>query len=288
MEHPQIRDYILRSISGSGESLWPLDWFERFLGERRFPRALSIGCGTGALERDIVRRNLAESVDAFDGSTNSLRLAKEQAAGEGVSQRIHYFAADFNRPVLTRSKYDAVFIHQALHHVEKLEKLLRSVHHILKPDGVLYLDEYVGPSRNEWVHEMVEWHRQRYESYPPAARKIEPMPLPIEVNDPSEAIRSSEILEQVRVGFEVVAMRPYGGNVLGLLLPYLQVEELAQDEIDRLIVEEQKILARGEPSYYAIIVARPRRGFGGTLASARYFAEPKLKRIGRELRALFA
>lgn len=287
MEHPQIRDYILRSISGTESGLWPLDWFERFLGKRRFPRALSIGCGTGALERDLVRRNLVESVDAFDGSTNSLRVAKEQAAAEEMSQRIHYFAADFNRPLLARAAYDAVFIHQALHHVEKLEKLLRSVHHVLKPDGVLYLDEYIGPSRNEWVHEMVEWHRQRYESYPPAARRIEPMPLPIEVNDPSEAIRSSEILEQVRVGFEVVAMRPYGGNVLSLLLPYVQIEELPLDEIDRLIGEDQKMLAQGERSYYSIIVARPRRGIGGTLASARYFAEPKLKRIGRELRALF-
>jgi hypothetical protein len=35
-----------------------------------------------------------------------------------------------------------------------------------------------------------------------------------------------------------------------------------------------------------IVVAWPKTGIDRTLASARYVIEPKLKRIGRELRAL--
>ena len=43
MEHPRVREYILQSISGSLEGLWPVDWFMRKIGARRFGRGLSIG-----------------------------------------------------------------------------------------------------------------------------------------------------------------------------------------------------------------------------------------------------
>ncbi|HSP15012.1 MAG TPA: hypothetical protein VLV78_09690, partial [Thermoanaerobaculia bacterium] len=45
MEHPRIREYILRSISRHEEGLWPVDWFMLWLKGRRFARGLSIGCG---------------------------------------------------------------------------------------------------------------------------------------------------------------------------------------------------------------------------------------------------
>ncbi|HUP48464.1 MAG TPA: hypothetical protein VNA04_06715 [Thermoanaerobaculia bacterium] len=69
LEHPLVRDYVNDVIGG-----WPMDWFERRLGRRRFERALSIGCGSGALERDVILRGICRRVDAFDGSVTSLRL----------------------------------------------------------------------------------------------------------------------------------------------------------------------------------------------------------------------
>src|SRR5439155_14466343 len=124
MQNPTVHEYINASIGTPEHPLWPLDWFEQWLGDRRFKRALSIGCGTGALERDLVRRNLCDRVDAFDGSLTSLAIARDEARRAGVDRRVGYFVSDFNRPAHPRRRYDVVFVHQAMHHVAKLEKLM--------------------------------------------------------------------------------------------------------------------------------------------------------------------
>ena len=104
-----------------------------------------MGCGTGALERDLVRRDLCAHVDAFDGSLASLALARSEARREGMADRIRYLAADFNRPALPRATWDLILFHQSVHHVARLERVYRDVARALAPDGLLYLDEYVGP-----------------------------------------------------------------------------------------------------------------------------------------------
>ncbi len=269
MEHPRVREYILRSIARSDNGLWPVDWFVQWLAGRTFRRALSIGCGTGPFERDVVRKNLVDHIDAFDGSTNSLRIARDLAQREGMSSRIRYYAADFNVTSLPRDTYDVVFIHQALHHVAGLEKLLREVMFALRSDGILYLDEYIGPSRGDWNERRIAPHRRLFGSLPADARRTATLALPIQADDPSEAIRSSEIMARLRIGFDVREIRGYGGNVLSVLYPAVNFDR-APAAIEALIAEERRILAAGEMPYYAVVVATPRRGLAARLASWRY------------------
>ena len=287
MAIPAVADSIHRRIGG-GTPLWPLDWFERTYPGTKFARALSIGCGAGALERDLVRRGLCGAVDAFDGSIASLAVARREARTAGMGGQIHYFAADFNAPAFPRAAYDAVFIHQALHHVGKLEKLLRAIRRCLKPGGLLYLEEYVGPSSTAWSAARLEPLARLYEELPRSLRILDRLPAPIQADDPSEAIRSGEIREQVAIGFEVEHERGYGGNLLSVILPALALERVDDARLADLIAREQALLASGEPDFYAVFVARPKRGLAGGLAGLRYFVEPKLKRIGRELAARFA
>lgn len=269
MEHPRIREYILRSIARSEEGLWPVDWFTRWLGPRRFARALSIGCGTGPFERDVVRKNLVDRVDAFDGSTNSLRIARETAQSEGMGSRIRYFAADFNAIPLPRAAYDIVFIHQALHHVAALEKLLPGIMAALEPEGLLYLDEYIGPSRTDWNDRLIAPHRRLFATLPAEAKRTPSLALPIQADDPSEAIRSSEIMPLVRAGFDVKEIRGYGGNLLSVLYPAVDLDR-APGALDSIIAEEKRILGLGEMPYYAVIVAVPKQGLARRAASVRY------------------
>jgi SAM-dependent methyltransferase len=279
MTHPRVRWAINSAVSGSPER-WPLDWFQSWLQGRTFQRGLSIGCGSGSLERDLLTRGLCEEMDAFDGSAESLRIAREEADKAGFGDRIRYTRADFNEPRLPANTYDIVFAHQSLHHVRKLEKLFRAVLRALTPDGLLYLDEYVGPSREQWNATTFAAHRALYDMIPDRQRLVSVLPLPIEVEDPSEAIRSDEILRELAVGFEIVERRDYGGNVLAPLFPYV---EHTDELLDSLLTAEQELLSAGQPSFYTIAVARPKRGASARLASARYFAVPKLKRIRREL-----
>lgn len=272
----EVRHYLNELIGGDA-SLWPIEWLERWLGGRRFRRALSIGCGAGELERQLVARGLVEQIDAFDGSLVSLHLARTAADARGYGDRIRYFAADFNEPVLPRRRYDAVFFHQSAHHVWKLEKLYRAVLRALKPDGILYLDEYVGPSRDEWRDDLIAAQRAELAAIAPALRLRDDLPYPIQEDDPSEAIRSSAIEPQLRIGFDVVARRPYGGTLLSLVIPQLRVEQLSRADVLRLIDRERALLAGGMRSYYAVIVATPKRGWAGWWARLRYLVEPKVR-----------
>ena len=121
-----LREYA-NTLIGGDMPMWPMDWFQRWLGGRTFERALTIGCGTGALERDLVRRNLVQRADAFDASITSLAIASTQAREEGMQSRIRYFAADFNAPALPTAAYDLVLFQESAHHVLRLEKLFHAV-----------------------------------------------------------------------------------------------------------------------------------------------------------------
>ncbi|MGZ5432211.1 MAG: class I SAM-dependent methyltransferase [Thermoanaerobaculia bacterium] len=279
MADEQVRLYINESISGN-PGFWPMDWFSRQYSPR-FARALSIGCGTGALERDLLKRGICDRFDAFDGSPVSLDVAKTEAAKLGLSEHIHYSIADFNEPKLPRRAYDAVFFQQSAHHVAKLEKLFRAVLRSLKPGGVLYLDEYIGPSRSDWNDRLLGPLRSINKLLPEEVRTRDDLPLPIQWDDPSEAIRSAEILPQLRIGFRIDAVRGYGGNILSVLFEVMRDPPPAL--VRQLIAAERELLRAGAEPFCAVIVAYPKRGLAATAANIRYFVEPKMKRVFREL-----
>ncbi|HEY8130292.1 MAG TPA: class I SAM-dependent methyltransferase [Thermoanaerobaculia bacterium] len=288
MAHPLVREYINGLISGiPGGGLWPLDWFQRAYPQRRFSRGLSVGCGTGALERDVLRRELCDTMDAFDASTVSLDIARREAASAGIADRVRYYHADFNRVSLPRSAFEVVFFHQSLHHVSRVERLLRQVMHALKPGGLLYLDEYVGPSRTYWRDDRIAFYRALYHFLPRGMRFFDEFAMPIQYDDLSEAIRSGEIRSRLRIGFNVLHERGYGGNVLAMMFPDLDVARLTDDVVTQMIDAERSMLQSGMPSFHAIIVAAPKSStLARTVARFRYLAEPKLKRIVRELQRL--
>ena len=284
--HPVVRRHVNRSVSGAGD-VWPLDWLATHLRDRRFDRALSVGCGPGDLERDLFHRGLCRQIDAFDVSLGALDVARRQSIEEGLQDHLRYFALDANAPALPADTYDVVFCHQSLHHVAKLEKLFGAVLRALRPGGLLYADELVGPSRHEWTPDNMAAARDVYrELVPPEARLLEPLPAPIGPADPSEAIRSSEILPQLRVGFDIEVLRPYGGYLLSLICPHVDWSKAPAGLIERLVELEEEHLARQLDSHYTIVVARAKRGWRRDVARFRYFLEPKVKRLGRELRDL--
>lgn len=265
---PYVRQYVIETI-GSGRALWPVEWLESRY-PIRFRRGLSIGCGSGALERSLMTLDVCESVDAFDGALGSVNEARQEAAARGWGKRLRYFAADFNTITLPRDTYDVVFFNQSLHHVARMEHLLRQVRRALKPGGLLYADEYVGPSRHEWTPERLTIHQIIYGFLPPEWRYYDRVPAPIEYDDPSEAIRSSEILPQLRSGFEVIERRDYGGTLLSILIPLINWA-VAPEEFQRnLIIAEREWLLAGGETYMTVLVARPKRGIAGILADIRY------------------
>lgn len=271
MADPQVREYINRSVDRE-QGQWPLDFFQRHIGARRFRRALSIGCGSGAFERDAIRRNLAEQITGVDASMQSLAIAREQARGLGYSDRISYAAIDFNRIAFPRSaKFDLVVFHQSAHHVSELERAYAALLEVMTDDAVLYMDEYIGPSRFEWNAKRMRSAREVYRTIPREWRTHDELPLPIAAADPSEAIRSSEILPLLEIGFEIEELCGFGGNILAMLFPDIRWSRVEDRSafVARMIASENDLLAN-EPPLHAVIVARPKKGEARARAIRRY------------------
>ena len=127
---------------------------ERLLRERgwRLPieRAASLGCGFGNLERDLVQRGLVSSIAGYDLAEGAIDEAQRLAGAAGL-QGIRYCVADLDTLWFEKGSLDAIFAHQAVHHVDNLESLYASVRAALRPGGIFHLHEFVGPSRFQWT-----------------------------------------------------------------------------------------------------------------------------------------
>jgi SAM-dependent methyltransferase len=285
MAHPLCRQAINRRVSGNPHE-WPMDYFKRVHVRKPFARAVSFGCGLGALERALVSGGIVEEIDAYDISPVSLDDARREAASNGL-RGIHYRIGDFNDPQLPRARYDIAFFHQSLHHVSSLERLFRRLALALKPGGLLYVDEYVGPSRNEWTPVLLRTAQGALDRLPKEAKLSERLVPPIEPNDPSEAVRSSEIPEFFRAFFDPIEWRPYGGQIVDLVLPltsnaWAMTPEGISRIGDMLRLEDDEIERDPAATHYIVAVGR-RKPIGGLASVLWGQARRALRRRGRRL-----
>lgn len=255
MALPACRQAINRRVSGSPHE-WPLDWFKRVYAHQAFGRGVSWGCGLGAFERSARRLDVVAEIDAFDVSQASLEDARREAARESVGG-IHYQFGNFDDPHLTRRRYDIAFFHASLHHVSSLERLFRRLVFALKTGGAVYVDEYVGPSRGDWTPGHLKLAQAVLDMLPAEAKLKTEIDIPIEMNDPSEAIRSSEIPRFLREFFEILEWRPYGGQVVDLVFPCLTADWVASPEglpfVQAMLQIEDYELARNPVSTHYVV-----------------------------------
>jgi O-antigen biosynthesis protein len=220
MSHPLARARINERISGRAD-VWPTGWLRERIGRRPIRRALSIGCGIGNLERDLARQEIVERCVGVDTAPRCIDEARSRASSEGLADRLEYTVADAWEALSQATDLDAVFFHGSLHHFRGHDELLWRVASALAPGGILYLDEYVGPSRDEWRARNLILPNVIYRLLPSPVRRARLVRAPINRDDPTEAVESSRILPALSRAFSRVERRDYGGNLLSLLYPNL-------------------------------------------------------------------
>ncbi|HPA51408.1 MAG TPA: methyltransferase domain-containing protein [Thermoanaerobaculia bacterium] len=282
-ELAQVQEVINERISGEAHVNPYLHFMRRHLaGRLPVARALTIGCGTGELERGLFRHGFAIEHDGFDIAPEAVRGAIAAAKAEGC-RGIRYSVADANALLLEPDSYDVVFGVHSIHHVERLENAFEQIALALKPDGLLFLNEFVGPSRFQWSRRQLEvidgvlrllperFLRSRVRG---TIKKRAPRPSVRRMlaTDPSEAVRSDEILALVDGWFDVVEVRPYGGTVLHPLLDeiagnFARSEDGGSEILAAICRLEWALIQAGDlTSDFAVVVARKR---GGVQAGAR-------------------
>lgn len=273
LDSPAVRQIVQERITGSADVHW-LDWVFRTLALPLGGRWLSLGCGGGATEIRAVRQGLARSVLALDISELSLETARGRAREEGVDG-IEFSLADLNALDLPLQEFDVALMEMSLHHVKALEATLDRVADSLKPTGHLVLNEFVGPSQFQFTDLQLEVTRDLLAVLPPALRtdlntgavKREYQRYPVEhwfAADPSEAIRSDEIVSELEKRFDVALRRDYCGAVLHLALEFVAHNFDVGDEKDMAILRlagllEERLTRHGVlGNDFAVMVLRPR------------------------------
>lgn len=241
-EYPLVRRYINECTTDAWWA-YPTHGFKAGWAYKPLARGLSIGCGTGGLERDLRWLRICEEVDAFDISPESIRLARERAEHDHLDH-VNFIAADCEAIGYEHDRYDVVFFNGSLHHISDPAALLDRILPALRENGLLFLDDYVGPSRNEWPQEDLSHADEAYQTLPEHWRTAERVRPPFDSSDPSEMIASSTILPAVKARFDLEWERPYWGNLLFPVLCHVSEAARNDEAILAGLIERERELVR--------------------------------------------
>ncbi|MEO5930962.1 MAG: class I SAM-dependent methyltransferase [Candidatus Kapaibacterium sp.] len=253
----------------------------RYVARKYFPRgegvlALSLGCGAGSRELDWVVGGGIRLLEACDISWKRIAHARRIAREEGVDDTLRFFRQDVYELDVEPARYDVIIVEGALHHFRDIGLILERINRWLKPDGILIVNEYVGPSRFQWTDRQLESvnglmallpHRYRtvWGGKRIKRRVYRPGRLSLYLNDPSEATESAKIGDLLPAMFEVKERAEYGGTVLQLLFKDIAHHFLSGDadtaELLRFCFDAEDLLLRqGElQSDFSFFVCAKRR-----------------------------
>jgi ubiquinone/menaquinone biosynthesis C-methylase UbiE len=194
-------------------------------------RVLSLGCGNGHLERVLVNFNLPYTeILGMDINPDLMTYASQEAAKLGY-KNLKYVVADLNNVALPKNSFDLVIFFHSLHHIENLEGMLQNVKNTLTNDGLILVVDFIGPTRFQWTDRQIQLTQQLLDILPdelkidlhnPIFRETKkeisrPTIDEIIRTDPSESVRSGEILNLLCKEFDVLEQKPMGGTLLSLL-----------------------------------------------------------------------
>jgi len=165
--------------------------------------------------------------------------------------------------------YDAVFAHGALHHVSQLDFLLGQIRERLVPEGMLYVNDYVGPARFQWSDVQMRLANELLQRVPRPyvvnmhVERCDPKSLAR--TDPSEAVCANFIVESVQAHFEIVCRVDRGGTLLapifgsGCLHPSIVETGEGLSVIEDLCAREHELVRHAIiPSNHVVLIARRR------------------------------
>ena len=200
-------------LSTDNESLtWLDDLKNRFSNVIPFKKVLIVGCGNGWVERQLFDSKIGLDFDAFDISQKYI----DEAAQLSGDRPIKYFIDNVNTmEKISEEKYDAIFNFAVLHHTENLDYAMKKLSKALKPDGLMFNEEYVGPARNQYSEEQLFYMFEVMSELPEKFRNKHPLRPALENFriEPTEAIHSDLVIPAFKKYFETVFERNMNGGI---------------------------------------------------------------------------
>ena len=210
----------------------------------------SLACGNGRAERDLLSKGICQRFHGVDIAEDALNEARKLAEQQQLN--ISYEQADLNEIKLERQAYDLVVTQNCLHHILRLEYLADEIAQSLKPDGVLWIHDYIGETQFQYTDERLGIVNQILAILPERMRfnqvnnrQIQQVVRrePGTLASPFESIRSAEIMPIFLERFDIVEKIEFN-SILHLVCPVGTRSAFLENEESRSIFELLFLLDR--------------------------------------------
>ncbi|MBF0210049.1 MAG: class I SAM-dependent methyltransferase [Desulfamplus sp.] len=274
----EVNKYQQDMISGGKD---PLEYMFTFFPDGKSLNnlvALNIGCNFGEYAPPIsmAKTKLFSKIFVVDISEELLSRQSTITNKLGLNHIIEYKCMDLNQQSLRGDcYYDLIFSLGTIHHINRLEGLFEEINRALKPDGVFCMREYIGPSYLQFTEQQVNIINEMLAEIPENLRldmngnvKNCAWRATLEeviADDPSEAVRSSEIMDIIKMHLNIKKANMTGGTLLDSLLHGIadnfEKSELGKEVLKRLISKERELIENKIiPSDYVFLIAEKRLG----------------------------
>ena len=288
-----VTRHIYRLISGGSEEHW-LSWFlNHYLQDGVvFERSLSVCCGDGAHELGIANTGRVRFIRGFDISEGAIAQANASFEKAAISKSSYAFEVADADDLQLEDRFDLILSTGALHHVTNLEGLLSRLSSMLAVNGYFVVLEYVGPNRFQWTDTQISVIngilRQLDPRYLKENTRIDlgrPSIPDFMAIDPSEAVRSEDVLRLLPEYFTIEYLRNFNGTVMHPLYPLLDARLTNTDAPDfdsivRMIlwIEDYLIREKVLSSDFAFAICRSKERREG-LGAAQAHLSPATRRF---------
>jgi SAM-dependent methyltransferase len=190
----------------------------RLLDGRRLQRGVSVGCGQGGKEIALVRDGFVDRMLGYDLAEARVAHARGTAQSLGLNDRIEFRQANAFAEH-ARPEFDLVYWNNSLHHMFDVAAALVWSRDVLRPGGLLLVDEFVGPSRMGFDDESLAYANAVRGLLPErllrgAVRQLDRAWFQARIaRDPSEAADSGRTRAAIAELFEAPVVRPTGGVI---------------------------------------------------------------------------
>ncbi|MCA8957865.1 MAG: class I SAM-dependent methyltransferase [Planctomycetes bacterium] len=269
LSHPLIQAYI--SLRAFGSLVSHMDAAKHAILSHTQPGdvVLSLGCGAAIKERWLAKELPDRQFVGIDLADEIIANTREEVRRDGLPN-LELRTGDFNELELAADSIRILLGLGAIHHVENLEGLWATAARALRPGGIVLAQEFVGPNRFQWTDAQIAACDEALDKLIPDEHKVHhrrvqrtPVAEMLAV-DPSEAVRSAEILDTCRAaGFTIRAKPSAGGALLQPCLMY-QIHTFEPQNwrhnsvLARLFEEEDRLMREGviDDDFVMFVAAR--------------------------------
>ena len=203
-----------------------------------YKRGLSIGCGEGLKELNLIQQGVVEYFDLYEISVEAVRKIEDNAGAMNLSAQIKVCCGDYFAGV-KEDCYDFIYWDNSLHHMFDVREVVRITCKSLKSGGCFFVDEYVGRNHQQFSREEIRLVNSFRKTLPERVfasgsgripRYISaPLLLTMLRSDPTEGIDSENIIPALQEFFPAGLFIPTGGLIYHLGLNQI-IENIAEDD----------------------------------------------------------